>query len=198
MYTLGFILEAGSLGLFFYFIYTGYQSSLSQEFMSLDPTAGVCEAVIQPLSGTYLVDKHGNWEGTTDFRYNLAQYEFVFSNFQGTSDEYYSLLNQTYDQIIEAGTAHYANNDLAYNLALWSSFSTVVPSPNGVAQKIAMTGDDQYIFNKNDAYGVISNVNDDCDSTSVASYDGANYLLVSQSIPYYSATCTVSYTLLSV
>lgn len=185
MFVLGFILEAGSLFLFFYFIYTGYQSSLSQEFMSLDASAGVCDPVVQPLSGTYLVDKHGHWEGTTEFRYNLAQYEFVFSNFQGTSEQYYNLLNETYEKIVDAGQAHYANNDLAYNLILWSSFSAVVSSPNGIPQKIALTGDDQYIFSRDDAFGAISNVNNDCDSSSIASYDAANYLLVSFVISVY-------------
>lgn len=181
MYLVGSILEVGTLGLFIYLVYSGYVQGVNQQFMSLQSSSGICTPVLTPVTGSYYIDTQGLWETTAGFSYTKSLYKFEFTGFLGEYNTFYKLLNDTYNELVSYGHLHAANNDLAYNLVLWSFFTTKVPDPiTGVPQSLILTGDTSVIFDRQSIYGLISNINGDCQSQSVAGFDPSDNLLTLQ------------------
>ena len=177
MYVVGSLLEFGTLALFVYLAYTGFISGKNQKFMSLESSAGDCTTVQTPMTGEYLIDRKGLWETSPHFSYTEAMYKFVFTDFIGDRNQFTQMLNDSFTQLQFYGHLHAANNDLAYNLVLWAFFNSRVLSPNGVEQKLVLTGQTSIIFNREYLYGLLSNQNGNCQTLSVTTFDPATYIL---------------------
>ncbi len=177
MYFVGALLEIFTLALFLYLAWTGYEQGVQQAFMSLQADAGNCQSVLTPMTGTFMIDKSGNWETDARFTYTEAQYKYVFTDFLGDIGEFYQLLNDSYTELEFFGHLHAANNDLAYNLVLWAFFNSKTNSPNGVEQKLVLTGATEVIYNRQYKYGLLSNSVGDCKAESITSFDPSTYIL---------------------
>lgn len=147
--------------------------------MSLSNDQGSCESVLVPLSGTYYVDRSGNWENTAGFQYSDAVYQFTFASFLG-DEAAFSDLMKTFQSNMQALSLITLNNDLAFNLVVWSAYSArIQPNSNSGIQTLFLSASPQYIFNLNYQIGTISDVNADCGAPVDTYFDAANSALVS-------------------
>lgn len=159
----------------------GYQQEVTSEFMSLDNGAGNCEDVSQPLSGTYLADTSGNWEGTSDFSYNLAIYQFTFSAFEGDDSTFYSLMS-FYESQMDELSIKTSTSNVAFVLVLWITFGiSLHPEQYGMqggVQKMSLTGDAGTIFDTEYILSAMGNVDGDCNETVSTNFQLAGDTLV--------------------
>jgi hypothetical protein len=121
MYIMGAFAELASLVLFIYFVLQGYEQGVTTKYISLDPTSGVCVDVVKSVSGAYMVDTNGTWEGHPNFDYSRAMYEMDWTDSTMTSAQYTEIMNMAKSQLTELGTAS-GGMDLATTLLMYTAW----------------------------------------------------------------------------
>ena len=179
MYLLGAIAELGTLALFTYFVYQGYQSGINAKYISLDITSGVCTSVIKSVSGAYIADASGNWAGSSDFLYSRGIYDLNLVDASITETQYNEIMALAFQQTNGLGNLS-KTLDLAMNLLIYVSWQLYC-DPNTYSycaayagQTFAFTADASYVFAQSHVATTLSNINGDCTSYSTSSYDLAN------------------------
>lgn len=169
---------------FAYFTYTSYEGAISQAYISLQDTNGQCNPVEITVTGTYLADKQGNWIGSPAFSYSDAQYSLTLSNFEGTNEQYTTMMNFFHYVLTNLGNDALHDN-LPYNLARWSSFVRYYSDEDpgltnfttigyGQLQYMQLTGNPQDIFNLEFQQLVMGSQDGYCPVTGFTEYDYAN------------------------
>lgn len=177
MYPIGIIAQLLALSLFIYFIYTVYLSGIQQQFMSLESNAGICESVLQPLTGTFTADTLGHWLGTSNYTYSLGIYVFDLQTFNGDNEDFAEMIN-TFEGTVQMLGEIATKQNLAINLLLWMAFGSSF-SVGEYVQLFTLTGDPQAVFDRDYISGALSTVSYDCNATAIAQFDVSTYLLVS-------------------
>lgn len=160
--------------------HVGYESSISQQFMSLESNAGNCESVQSPVTGEFLADANGNWQSNPDFDYTLAIYSFDFQAFSTSLTEYVMAMQNLQSLMNELGRVAMTQN-LIGNLMLWMSFSKNFGSEFTEATGsllFTLTGSPNYVFNRAYQVGTFANVHGTCTASSFAQFSKAESMLV--------------------
>jgi hypothetical protein len=107
-----------------------YMQGVSQSFISLDATAGNCYPESKPLSGTFLASSSGAWQGTTEFQFSDAIYQFAFSELTVNYPTFENLVSTDFS-VNEIGTLA-SQSDVASNLLVWMQYRKMVVRNNKV------------------------------------------------------------------
>ena len=174
MYPMGTVLFSILLAVFLAVFITGYESGISQTFLSPIAAPGYdadkyCETIPIYNSGVYLATETGYWEGQENFEYSQAAYILTITSFSAAYSEYQNLMDLIYTNLVTYGSKA-AASDLATNLVYWMSLKFVPPGGN-TADSFGMGGTPLTIFDRQKTTGTASNVKGDCNATSVASFD---------------------------
>ena len=95
VYGFGFLVEFGMLLMFFYFAYKTYIQGISQKYITLE-IEGNCNSIERSISGEFIADTSGNWEGVGDFTYSLALYDLILADAKFTPEEYEDTMDIAY------------------------------------------------------------------------------------------------------
>ena len=80
MFCIGGIVHVLTLAMLITLFIGSYDSLVSNKILSLQSDAGVCNVVPVAVNGMWLGDQGGNWQGTRDFNYATAMYQFEVNN----------------------------------------------------------------------------------------------------------------------
>ncbi len=164
---------------------TNYQSSIDDEYISLDSGNGICETVPIPVTGSYYADDNGNWVGTADFLYYQSPYAFNYNNFVADDfSTYQAMMYVFYNSLTFYGEIAKSSN-LAINLVLWMTYirfySTEYPLltdfsqiGRGNLQYLQLTGDPTVVFNARYSGLALGSPKGICEIPSMVNYDEAN------------------------
>ena len=180
MYIFGWGLFLGLFGLFATFFYQGYMDSVTQKFLTLQASAGICNQVLKPLTGSFYGDSNGNWEGSADFSYVNVLYKFTLQNMKATPDwfrdgiscleinpdgyvpmEY--VMKNVYGQLA-------TTQNLAQNLLVWFTLS-IYSNVGGSIQIFEMAGHPHDVYSQQMHSGGVGDYHSDCTAPSLTNFD---------------------------
>lgn len=162
------------VGILVYLFVSGYQSSLSTEYLSPIGTASstqICAEVEVSLNSEFLVDSSGYWNGAESFDYSNAIYDLTFVSATADAVTYENIIDTFSSQLEKIGDKS-RDRDLAWNLVAWSSFRSTERAGSGKAM-LTSTGDASTIFNQNLGLFAVANPNKLCTNDMQISYDFA-------------------------
>jgi hypothetical protein len=170
---------------YLYFLINGYYTAVNENYISLDKHSGSCSQVTKPITGSYLADIHGNWEGNTEFKYSQSLYSFKFFNMYATDSELKSVLLTLDDELRLLGQKG-MNQTLTYNLLILISYKRLfkINDYDTNEQLFSFTAQPQYVFNRRYVtYDLATYDNLDCGVTSHSEVD-VNTGIISTSCSY--------------
>lgn len=172
LYPFGAVAHLLSLACFAYFIWKGYVNAVSVKFISLDQNAGLCDAVLKPVSGTYLADIQGQWFGNPGFDLSLSKYTLELQNFEQSLVEYTEMMNQVNKELVVLGVKG-KTRDLADNILLWITWQTELVNSKTV-NTFYMTGNPLVVFNRDLNLGLFTSKAGECRVPATASFEEVN------------------------
>ena len=182
-YVLGIFAELLMAGMFAYFMYSVYVQGRSSAFISLDINSGDCQVIKKSITGQYIADTNGVWNGYEGFDYTRGLYVIGFTEASITQTEYEDILYAVHDQV-SALSDRAMLHDLTYNLLIYMSWQFIcdpllydycLPF---VGQSFAFSASSQYVFSLSYVDSTLSNNIGDCMTTSLSHYDLANSINV--------------------
>jgi len=159
-------------GTFLAFFLTGYLNDRNEKFLAVTKSAGDCNSVSKPISGTYLADYQGYWEGSADFNYNNAIYVMYAPQLDTTQSEYVNALDLAFSHLDEIAALSYTQS-LAINLLYWMSWSGSVQLGSTVS-RFGFTGSPSVVFDRGIYYASFSDQHSTCPVHPVVTYNSAN------------------------
>lgn len=178
-YVFGAIAEILMGGMFAYFMWSVYVQGTTSAFISLDMSSGDCKEIKKSITGQYIADTNGVWNGNEGFDYTRGLYVVGFTEASITQKEYVEILTSANEQV-HALSDRAAKQDLTYNLLIYMSWQFIcnpvvheycVPF---VGQSFAFSASSQYVFSLSYVDSTLSNNVADCMSPSISHYDLAN------------------------
>lgn len=160
------------------FVSLGYQSGVSQQFVSLQ-TSPYCSTVSKPFSGTYLASDQGLWQGSAGFNFNQALYSFDFSAFAVSTAGFASFMDSVKQELEFLG-AFASNQNIAMNLVILMTTIFEFTS-SGKLQTVSFSGNPSIVFNRAYIYSTISSPAGNCEAFSSTIFN------------VYTATYSISY-----
>ncbi len=149
-YALGLLAQLCAGALFGYFVYSGYLNGIESQFISLDPSNGVCSHVTKVITGSFMVSSRGYWEGHANFDYSEAFMELQLSNLRVTAAE----LNQyllSLTQQFQMFNSISSGQDLCTNLIWLMTFTSYAVVGEWV-QNFRFMADPRYVFLRHFTY----------------------------------------------
>ena len=174
MWTVGILVYIGAFCLFTYFVYEGVVGNIGQKFLSLSPSAGICNSITKPLSGSFKADALGRWEGSEGFEYSLAKYQFTANSLAVTDEEWVSVIFTIKDDIIYPMSLQMRQSDLAFNILVWTAWSVSVVK-SGHIQSFSLTGAPDVVFYRENYVGSVGSIHGDCPLTAITTFDSTSY-----------------------
>ena len=156
------------------FCTVSYLGDQKQKYLSLDNDTGsssnygFCKSVPFAITGSWRLDYYGNWEGSTAFQQTNAYYSFRLSSFTKTLDEYYTFMGNA-RSAINSMTSGASSRSIAYNLIHWTNWAYYV-SDGKHTQKVYLTGDAAFLFDRMFKSATVSSSKSDCDSIPTVTY----------------------------
>lgn len=176
MYIFGIISISMMTALFLYNLIDVYIGDVTSAFISVSQNSGDCSAVVRPVTGSFIADTDGNWEGFGDFTYSGGKFNLILTGAEMSLQQYQDVMVVARDQLASLGNFS-VNLDLASNLALIMSWAMICdPNIYPVCatmqeQYFVFTGSSQYIFLSSNVHPSFSNMAGDCLTKSTAEYD---------------------------
>jgi hypothetical protein len=168
LYSFGAIAHLFSLACFVYFIWTGFKNAMSVQFISLNKEDGRCQAVLKPVTGTFLGDIQGQWFGNPGFDISLSKYSLELQNFEQTIHEYRDMMDQVNVELTLLGKKA-LRRDLADNILLWITWQTVLTNSKTV-NTFSMKGNPLVVFNRDLNLGLFASIAGECLVPATASF----------------------------
>lgn len=148
------ILFQGSfLSLFIWLCYTGYVSNITSKYLSpidTDHSYQYCDPVSVTVTGTFLMDSNGLWEGSQNFSYEKALYKLKLVNIALTTSEYEEIITKFATEVKAIGE-NMIDRDISYSLIAWTTFASEYSVGSGTI-RLSAIGDASKLFN-NQYYG---------------------------------------------
>jgi hypothetical protein len=141
------IFQGTFIGIFLYLCYNGYESNKSTSYLSPasnSHSSENCDSVPITITGTYLIDSSGYWQGDSNFSYENALYSLEMQSIALTSSGYEGILGDFESSLSSIGTKM-SNRTLSWNLIAWASYSDIYSSSSGTIG-ISSLGDASNIF----------------------------------------------------
>jgi hypothetical protein len=175
MYTIGIASYLTCFAVFIIIVLSTYNENIAQVYLSPNFIEGQCDVVSTSVSGTYLADSNGNWQSSSAFKPTEAVYSFTTQDLVASDVTYYNILTSLNDAITFEAMIM-PNNTLTGNIIIWTSWMSSFVS-DGTLQYFNLYGDPGVIFNRQYLLGTISNVDADCNSSSVVTFSQSDYLV---------------------
>lgn len=173
MYVTGSLVLAVSCLAFLYFFYQGFIASTTQKFLSLSSDAGICNVVVKPLSGVYLADDLGHWEGHVNFTYVNAKYQFNINQLLLTQEDWEADVGGGIKGALDLVGGLTKQNNLATNLLFWMAWSLQLRVLDTI-QVFHLTGHPEVIFKRAYHTGSVGSFAGDCKLKTVSEYSQAS------------------------
>jgi hypothetical protein len=179
MYAFGILIQLISGLAFAYFLYNLYIVGITSEFISISAGSGyTCSTVPKFVSGLYIADSNGTWQGRPFYDYSQGLYVLTLTEAAVHPDEYSMLMSYIEKAVIQLSEAS-VNFPLTLNLLVYMSWQFACDSGSPlcskwIGQSFAFSANSQYMLSLSYVDLTISNEAADCDSYSVSSYDLAN------------------------
>ena len=109
--------------------YTQYQAIVTQKFISLDSSSGICVEVPRGLNSDYEADDVGYWSTHGKFKYQRSLYAVSTKSLQMTTAQWTAAMSSIIKQV-KTVTEKGKFRDYAWNMVMWASFSTTVQAPD--------------------------------------------------------------------
>ena len=103
------------LGCGIYIGYSQYQAIITQKFISLDDTSGICKEVPRGLNSKYEADDVGYWSTNGKFKYQRSLYAVQTKSLQMTSQEWNIAMSSIMKQL-KAVSDKGAYRDFGWNM----------------------------------------------------------------------------------
>lgn len=177
--------------LFVTIFYFTFKNGQNERFLSISSEDMICNEVLRPFTGEYLIDELGNWEGSVDFSYTLAIYSIDFSDFKGSLESFRELMDGAFDSIESVGIVS-KHLTLAGNVMLWIGYQGSA-EVLGKRQILRFTGSSSAVFDSVHRSFGIGDAQGSCSLVPQTSYDrGANKFRIEYSATDYLSdeTCT--------
>lgn len=168
-FTLGSFIYTISLASFVTFIVFGYLQDRSSRFLAVTPDSGECISVPKPVSGQFLADVNGEWEGSEDFVYTRAIYQFTLPNYAGNNKEYASMIDGAMQAADAMGRAGYQRN-LGINILAWTVYSSSIRL-GGSANRFSMSGSPRAVFDRRIFHAAFAGESGQCPVRPVVTYN---------------------------
>ena len=156
--------------LFVVSLYQGIEQS-KRSFISLTPDSGICRPVPKLLSGSYLMDSEGNWEGSRSFVTENATYEVVFDRFLNTGSRFEIFIDdiskeiQRWSEVMKLAV-------MTDQLLFWTSWQYEIEI-GGYVQKFRFTGYPRQIFKAEVYHGGVASISGTCEVPNTPFFDAA-------------------------
>jgi hypothetical protein len=177
MYVVGTVVQIVALLMFLSFIQQGYQQGITQQYISLQANNGICESVPAPITGQYFADINGNWQDSSGFDYTIASYVFQFQELRLDDDTYTQMIYNLRDTLQPYAVLS-ASSNLGLNLLLWMVlneffYPPVTPDVSNAAvlQNFALTGEPEFVFNRQYITGSLMNQTAHCSVNGESNFD---------------------------
>ena len=85
LYAFTIISQSLAIALYLYFLITGYVTSTTQSYLSMDSSSN-CETVTKPFSGTFHASDVGYWSGSADYNSGGHIYTLILNDIELHSD----------------------------------------------------------------------------------------------------------------
>ena len=191
-----------SIAIFVYFVVQSYDNAVDQAFISISSGGGAtCNSVPISITGTFLADKKGNWEGSPAFVYSSALYSISLNNFQVQSYSEYERMMSVFNESLHSFGEISKFQDLTTNLVIWTGYRryysvqatqtlNISDIGFGQLQAIELTGLPSQIFNLYYVQGTIGSSHGYCNvPTSTVGFDQSNNdLLMTYNHANYSSS----------
>lgn len=166
------------------FVQSFQNSYITQKYVALDSTSGICEEVPKTWTGNYDIDYYGRWQGSIGFKPEHGMYRIQLQDFSMTMPKYRDLMKSFKEKLRVTGDL-LLKNDLAHNILYWASYSIsetfTNSNDNSVTTTFIMTAFPQYIMNNEGLQGTFASANKDCSYlTSGQSYNLATATFTTQ------------------
>jgi hypothetical protein len=168
-FTLGSFIYTISIAAFVTFIVVGYLQDRSSRFLALTSDSGECKPVPKTVSGQFLADVNGEWEGSDKFIYSKAIYRFTLPNYEGTNQEYAFMMEKALDQTEVMGQEGYQRN-LGINILAWTVFSSTIRR-GGSANQFSMSGSPRAVFDRRIFSAAFAGIGGQCPIRPSVSYN---------------------------
>jgi hypothetical protein len=168
-FTLGSFIYTISLASFVTFIVFGYLQDRSSKFLAVTSDSGECVSVPKTVSGQFLADVNGEWEGSEDFTYSKAIYRFNLPNYAGNNEEYAYMIEKALQQTEVMGQEGYQRN-LGINILVWTVFSSTIRR-GGSANQFSMSGSPRAVFDRRIFSAAFAGVSGQCSLRPSVSYN---------------------------
>lgn len=170
MLVFGIAIQSVLTALFLYLVITGFLSTSSQKYLAPSESAPrSCAEVLNTISGTYIADRKGRWEGQNNFSYSLGVYSFSAAGLALTYNQYVFYLTMLYSDLLYHGEIA-MNNSLPYNILIWTSY-VIQLNPNNNGQRVTMEASPLVIFDRDYNYVSFVGQNGICNAKSSSSFD---------------------------
>jgi hypothetical protein len=107
-----------------------------------------CFEVPNALTGTWILDTNGNWNGKTDFEPGLGFLSVELNEFQKSIPEYQDFMLEIKDAIAEVA-ANSSMRDVSMNIAYFTNWAyPIEDSSAGTTHLVRFTGQPSYVFDR--------------------------------------------------
>ena len=176
VYLLGIFIYCIPMVLVTYITLFTYNSTLSDEYVSLT-LASNCQPVPKPLTGTYLGSYAGAWQGSQNFKFNDAVYEFEFTELTLNPREFEIEISKLKSEVLVSLGESQSQQTLPYNLLIWMNYYKPF-IVKGQVQKFGFTGMPQSVFNLRYKKGGVGSNNGVCSIAPIINYDISNAVVI--------------------
>jgi hypothetical protein len=114
-------------GTFAWLVQQSFQQISRELFLSLNSDEGICSEVPLEVSGTFLADARGNWEGDKDFEYSSAIYSFDFNGLETSEKGFAAIIDLTLQHMSSINEVMIRSN-LALTILYWTTWVFVSKS----------------------------------------------------------------------
>jgi len=173
--------------LFFYFMVTGFQRQLEQEFISLDRNAGDCSDVEQSLTMRVMASRSGNWETDPDFHYSDAFMQLKLNKLSVNEAEFENLIGRFGNLLNDLGTEA-AASPFIINVLTWMHFkSHIVVGDRKQEMQFKATPND--VYNHRHIVTTVGSKSGLCSAPSYSWFDvPSSHLVIEWNAPEYMAS----------
>jgi hypothetical protein len=107
--------------LFVYLAIDGYYDIRREKFLALSQGDGICEEIPKDVTGVFLADSNGNWQGDEGFEFSQALYRFTFFHLETSEDNFHYVIESYLSRLDVLGDLMKTEN-LATTVLFWTTW----------------------------------------------------------------------------
>ena len=108
-----------------YYGYSAFDQGMTDTFLSLNPSQGVCHQVVKTADSNLKLSLSGDFESSTDFYAHSTAYRIQLAGFSGGEGGFSYLLSET-GESVKAISEKGSSRSKPWNLVAWASYTQQV------------------------------------------------------------------------